>query len=328
MRASYRTAALLACLLALSGGCKWMDKKELAVLPKPTGRMEERQPQQFVNYLNTQASYLQSISYEDVRATAFEAGKELGNLNDSTLYSARPRNVRLIGGHTLAGTMIDLGSNDREFWMYAKPLGRDNYFYCSHDTFARGDVKFPFPFDTDWIMQALGMADYDPNGQYEVKMNEQQRVYALTQRTTTRSGQPIIKVTYFNENSDDGRKPAVRKHMILDGNDTSKIIATAEITAVKKIAVNAKPGESASIQIPTEVSLEWPQQQFRMTMKLSKERVNEDLTDRMTALFNRPQIRGTNPIDLAKYQVVVPSSYRGQMPEKRKSNSSRAWAND
>lgn len=323
LRTTGRTLALgaLACGLAgTASGCRWLQSgTPTIVAPRtPAGQLPERQPAELVGYLNTQASYLQSITYDDVRATAFENGKELGNLNDSTLYSVRPRNFRLIGAHAIAGTQIDIGSNDSEFWMYAKPIGRDNYFYCSHDAFGKGDVKFPIPFDTDWVMQALGMADYNPADVYEVKPNEAQQAYVLYQKTQTRTGMPIVKATIFNADWDEGRKPVVRKHAIFDERDTSKPIAIAEILAVKTISVGTDPatGKSTFVQVPTEVNLEWPQQSFRMTMKLGKERVNDDLRDRMTALFNRPQIRGTNPIDLAKYQLVIPSSNRGQMPDR------------
>lgn len=311
--------ARLGCvvMLAAFGGCAWM--KDSRVESKPAtpinGPMAERSSTELVGYLNRQAGLLKSISYDDVRAVASEGGKEIGTLNDSSLYSSQPRNFRLIGAHALAGTMIDIGSNDREFWLYAKPIGRDNYFYCSHDAFAKGDVKFPIPFDTDWVMQALGMAEYDPAGQYEVKPNKEQAAYVLYQQTKTRTGLPVVKATVFNANWEDGKKPAVRKHVIYDQKDPYKPIASAEVVAAKTV-----PMGGGYVQIPTEVILDWPQQQFRMTMKLGKERVNEEFGDRATALFNKPSIRGTNPIDLARYQFVVPSSNaRGQAPSERRS---------
>ncbi len=306
-----RMLTLCVATLALAG-CQWM--KDGRVEPKAvtpiTGPMPDRTPQELVGYLNRQAGVLRSISYDDVNATASEAGRELGSLNDSSLFCSQPRNFRLIGAHRLAGTLIDIGSNDREFWMYAKPIGRDNYFYCSHDAFASGTVKFPIPFDTDWVMQALGMAEYDPNGQYDVKPNKEQAAYVLYQQTKTRTGLPVVKATVFNANWEDGKRPAVRKHVIYDQKDPYKPIASAEVVAAKTVRL----GGDGYVQVPTEVILDWPQQQFRMTMKLGKERVNEDFGDRAAALFNKPTIRGTTPIDLAKYEFVVPSSYRGQAP--------------
>lgn len=309
--------APIGCLLLAFTGCQWMKNGHVEPkTPSPlAGPMPERTSAELVGYLNRQAGLLHSISYDDVRAVATENGRELGSLNDSSLYSSQPRNFRLIGAHSLAGTMIDIGSNDREFWLYAKPIGKDNYFYCSHEAFASGDVKFPIPFDTDWVMQALGMSEYDPNGQYEVKPNREQAAYVLYQQTKTRTGLPVMKTTVFNADWADGRRPAVRKHVIFDLRDPKTPIASAEIVAAKTIPLAG----GGYVQAPTEVILDWPQQQFRMTMKLSKERINEDFGERAASLFNKPNIRGTNPIDLARYQFVVPSSYRGQAPDGRKS---------
>lgn len=312
-----RFATVCCVVLALASGCQWM--KNGHVEPRTNspfaGPMPERTSAELVGYLNRQAGLLRSISYDDVRAVATENGRELGSLNDSSLFSSQPRSFRLIGAHSLAGTMIDIGSNDREFWMYAKPLGRDNYFYCSHDAFSTGEVKFPIPFDTDWVMQALGMSPYDPNAAYEVKANREQAAYVLYQRTKTRTGLPVVKTTVFNADWADGKKPAVRKHVIFDERDPKTPIASAEIVAAKTVSL---PG-GGYVQAPTEVILEWPQQQFKMTMKLGRERINEDLGDRAASLFNKPTIRGTSPIDLAKYQFVIPSSYRGQAPDRQRS---------
>ena len=87
------------------------------------------------------------------------------------------------------------------------------------------------------------------------------------------------------------------------------------ITSDKNPAI----GAASFVQLPTHVVLEWPQQKFVMDLRLSGETVNEDLSDRSAALFSRPQIRGTNPIDLARHQFIQPSSYRGQAPGETRS---------
>jgi hypothetical protein len=303
-------------LLLASTGCTWM--KNSRVEPRNetgqyTGSLPELQAADLVGYLNRQASQLRSISYDNVRLVAIENGETRGTLEDSSLYASSPRNFRLIGAKTLLGTIMDIGSNDQEFWMYAQPLGRDNYFFCSHDAFARGEVKFPFPFDTDWVMQALGMAEYDPNAQYEITANKEKGAYILAQQAKTRSGQPVYKWTMCSAEGFVGKRPVVLKHVVADLRDPKTPIASAEIVSAKTVRM----GESF-VQVPTEVILDWPQQGFRMTMKLEKERINENFGERSARLFNKPSIRGSSPIDLAKYQMVVPSSYRSQAPEKRK----------
>ena len=59
-------------------------------------------------------------------------------------------------------------------------------------------MNFPIPFDPDWVMMALGMTPYDPAGQYTVDVNEREAAYVLNQKTTTRQGQSITRMTVFN----------------------------------------------------------------------------------------------------------------------------------
>ncbi|CAN5569903.1 hypothetical protein BH11PLA2_BH11PLA2_36190 [soil metagenome] len=303
-----RAIAFLSCLLL--AGCQ-----SLGISPKtgdnhkPTGKdgIPERSAKDLVDYLNNKANLVQSVSYTDVSVHCSENGKDMPRLGDSTLFASKPNNFRLQCGTLATSGEVDLGSNDREFWMYVKRMDGPNYFYCSHDEFARGaGKKFPIPFDTTWVMQALGMANYAPDGQYTVDVNKQQRKYLLKEKTTTPNGVPVMKLVVFNIDHESGRKPVVWKHLIVD--EKNQTIASAEVLSAKTVTVKDSAGGSNYVQVPSEVVLEWPQQKFRMRLVLDKERVNEDFSARM-ALFQRPQIRGTNPIDLATYNFT-PTSYR------------------
>jgi hypothetical protein len=308
-----RTVLLAAALTP--AGCEWMrNSRDKDVIPRPGAPVPKVQPEQLVNYLNQQAATLRTVEYSDVVLSATENGRDYPTLRDCKLAAARPRNFRLVCGTLVTSQELDLGSNDREFWVYAKRLDGPNYFFCSHEDYTKRAVNFPVPFDPDWVMMALGMSPYDPNARYTVEADERRQVYWLRQETTTRQGQPVTKTTAFNVDYQRGRRPVVRGHQILDANKA--VVCTADVRAVKTIPLGPDPagGEKKFIQVPTRVVLEWPQQKFVMDLELRGEAVNEDLSDRAAVLFARPQIRGTNPIDLAKYQFPQPSGYRGQAP--------------
>lgn len=297
-------------------GCEWMrnGREQQQLVPRVAGPVQQRQPAELVAYVNQQANALQTLSYGDVKLSATEAGKDYPTLRDCTLAAAQPRNFRLVCGTMVTSQELDLGSNDREFWMYVKRLDGPNFFYCSHTDFAERAVTFPIPFDPDWVMMALGMTPYDAEGQYTVETDEKRGLYWLRQDTVTRQGQPITRSTIINADWDQGRRPVVRGLLIQDAN--KKDICTAEIKAVKTLPLGKDPntGRVSFVQVPTQVTLQWPQQQFVMELDLRDERVNENLNDRMAALFNRPNIRGSEPIDLARYQFVTPTTSRSQAP--------------
>jgi hypothetical protein len=312
------TRLLLLSLVLFAPGCSWLKTGtgEQDRVPRFTGPIPKKEPVEFINYLNQQAESLRSVSYTDVRATAAENGKDVGSLNDSSLFAAQPRYFRLLGSHTLAGKMLDAGSNDREFWMYLKPIDGDNFFYCRHEDFARGTAKFPVPFDPDWVLMALGMTGADPDAVTRVDAREKEGVYVLYQKATTRQGQPVTKATVFNVDTDGGRRPAVKGHIIYD--DKQAPVARAEVRATKTLRTTDPTGKPISVQVPTHVFLEWPQQKFTMDLRLAGEKVNEAIDDaRAKELYDRPTIRGTNPIDLATYTFPT-SRTRGQMPDDRR----------
>lgn len=317
MTARHLLLPLIPCL-ALAGGCKSLTGKSPSPeAPRATGEIPERSAQELVDYLNRQAALIENINYTDVSVHASENGKDMPRLGDSSLAAAKPRNFRLVCGTLATSNEVDLGSNDREFWMYVKRMeGPHNFFFCSHEDFHKGvGQRFPIPFDTDWVMQALGMANFADDGQYEVLVNRQHRKYLLTQSTVTPNGVPVRKVVAFNVDHDGGRRPVVAKHLIVDGQNQT--LASADILRTKTVRVGTDPqtGRPSFVQVPGEVVLEWPTQKFRMRLVLDGESVNEDLSSR-TALFERPRIRGANPIDLAQY-TFEPTS-RSQMPERRR----------
>jgi hypothetical protein len=301
-------------LVPLSG-CEWLKfGKEKDTAPKFSGPIPRRDKAELVAYLNQQASLLRTVSYTDVSATIIENGGELGTLNDSELYSAQPRYFRLIGKHTLGGRFVDIGSNDREFWMYAKPIGRDNFFYCSHDDYSRGAAQLPVPFDPDWVMMALGMTNYDPAAEYETQARDREGTYVLYQKTTTRKGDPVTKATVFNVDWNSGKQPAVKSHIIYDARN--QVLCQASIKSVRTITTRSLDGNRpAMLQIPTQVVLSWPQQKFEMDMRLGGEKVNDDFSDTAAKIFQRPKISGSTAIDLATYNFR-PASYRGQSPRR------------
>jgi hypothetical protein len=324
MQTARPIALLLVAAASAAGGCRFMtqpDAGATATRP-PAGAVPQQTAENLVGFLNRQAGYMQTLSYGDVTLRSSENGSSNPKLADTTLFVQQPRNLRLIAGHSIAGKQIDIGSNDREFWLYAKPQPGDNFFYCTHEDFAKGQAALPIPFDTEWVMQALNMHSYpDPTtGQYTVETKG--REYVLTQRTATRNGTPITKVTVFNYDNQDGRLPVVSRHRVQD--DRGQVLAAAEIrkTKVKELGTDKATGKPARVQVPTEVTLEWPQQRFRMDLTLGDERVNEDLGDRQAKLFERPTINGTHPIDLATYRFSPTA--RGQAPG-RESRRVVAW---
>lgn len=303
-------------LFAPAVGCEWMEKMKTSKdgLTRAGGPVSPATSSQLVGYLNTQASQLQSIRYTNVYIDVKLGGGPSIALNDSSLVCAKPRNFLLVGGRHIAANLVNIGSNDREFWMYTKVPDK-TYLYCSHAEFPQAGRQLPVPFDPDWVLQALGMTTYDPNVAYKVDTDQKNGEHRLSWDTTTPQGVPVRREIVFSGWETTGKQPQVKRHVIYSS--ANKVIATAEVREVAAVKVGRDPqtGKDAFVQVPTVVTLSWPQQESRMDLDLKKPTVNERMSEsEIRTLFARPAIDGTNPINLADARFTPSSNIRGATP--------------
>lgn len=298
-------------------GCEFLSRiKPKQDNPLPTGPVKEVTAQEILSYLNTQATNLQSVQYPDVYIDVYN-GKQHFTLGDSSLACAKPRNFLMVGGKSLIGEIVHIGSNDQEFWMYSK-LPEKTYLFCSHQDFQQGAAQLPFPFDPDWALQALGMATYPANAQYQVATEQKTREHTLSFDTFTPQGMTVRKQVVLAADQAYGTIPQVKRYTVSDR--AGRRIATAEVKQVSTLQTGQDPQTNRPIyvQVPSEVQLEWPQQQFRMNLRLKNPKINLGYSpQQQRELFTKPVIDGVKPINLAQAQFT-PSSYRAQFPEGRR----------
>lgn len=331
---------IAAALLAPAVGCKWMDeiKNGSAGRPKNTGRIEPVAPEQLVGFLNDRAARLRSIEYADIRTHVSGKGLPLGANLDGSLAATQPRNFRMISSGRVAAAKVDMGSNDKEFWVYVSAPGdAPVYVFASHDDFDTGKAKMPggIPFEPEWVMQALGMKTFSPTEQYEqvpvavaldnqprprrgitvsgasprtvqsVPINERDRTYTLRWPAKTPAGQQVIKEVVFDADAATGNRPQVKRHVIRDYR-SNKVLASAEVKTAETVRVGIDPrsGLPMAVQYPTHVILTWTDPRFEMDMSLEKAQVNQAAGEEAgrRGLFARPEYRDARPVDLARYE--------------------------
>lgn len=298
---------LIAAVLAPLTGCEWM-KTHIGRddHPKGDGPLPRVQPDQLVTYLNERSARIQSLNYGDVRLVASDHGVPLPALRGS-MAATQPRNFRMTGTGGAMGAKVDLGSNDQQFWVYFDaPTVKPMFVFASHSDFDAGKAKLPggIPFEPDWVMQALGMTTLPPNNQYTAPEPDQKaRTYTLRWPTTMPNGTSVIKEIVFDGDAATGTKPQVKRHVIRD--TKNKVICSAEIKQAKTVSLSTtdpRTGLPQSVQHPTLMVLRWDEQKFEMELELKTGKVNDPPTDEAARrLFTRPNIAGTTPIDLARY---------------------------
>ena len=183
-------------LLVLSSGCgPFVNNKGGGTVADTTPRWGGTpKPEQLVATLNQNSQMLTSLEAKKVFMTARQNNEHVGGLEGFLACQkagrpGTPPNFRLQAD--LLGTpRVDVGSNSDEFWFFIKDPARPYVvYYCSYADYpkvaARGAM--PFPVQPEWVVEALGMAEYDPHQKYEVN-DKNKDTYDLIQRTRSARG--------------------------------------------------------------------------------------------------------------------------------------------
>jgi hypothetical protein len=252
---------------------------------------------QLVSYLNENSKRIDSLRSNNISISCYY--KLLPPMQlDAKLVCEKPRNLRL-AALSGVGTEVDLGSNSQEFWWWIKRAQPPAQFYCSYADLEAGRVRVvPFPFQPEWIMEAMGIGNYGTADQYDGIRAERDGTVKLYRRTRSPQGRPITKVIVFKSSPADVNHGAaqVLQHQLLDENN--KLIVWADIS---KVQVDSVKGGV----LPQVMTLNWPAERLKMTMTFDKLEVNTPIQSRDA--FARTYISNVQAIDLAR----IPASNGG-----------------
>ena len=109
----------------------------------------------------------------------------------SRLTFERPKRLRIQGAvFTLSGPEFDFGSNDVLFWLWTR---RDTnvMWYCQHDQYHTSPLRSVFPFDPEWLIEALGIVEFKPTDQHFGPTRQTDGNWEIVSHCQTPSGQFI-----------------------------------------------------------------------------------------------------------------------------------------
>jgi hypothetical protein len=289
-----KVLALLALtVLVAAGGCPPREgglnnllRPSGVTTPPPT---EVPSKEDLVSYLNNNAAGLPGIKSDDVDLTCY-AGPVPVTVR-AKLRAAGPRNFRM-SGELFGSTEVDLGSNPQEFWYWIKRSEPPYQVFCSYQALEEGKVKvMPFPFQPDWILEAMGMGKYGPPEKYGPVVAEKGQL-KLIEKTKSPQGQWVKKVIVFNHRkAKNNDEPQVTDFLLLD-DAKGTLICSAHVT--RRLVI---PGKG---EIPRELELSWPEQKLKLVMHLNSVQVDSQIAP---VVFVRAPMKGVQSFDLATGRV-------------------------
>jgi hypothetical protein len=192
-------------LLALAAGCantRWgflnRDQDRTPLGPPPGAEA-------LVAYLNDNAGRIQSLRCDDLSITVSQGNMPVGLVGKVMVQ--KPRSFRM-AGDALGNRVVDLGSNDEEFWWWISKAKPPHQFFCSYKDLNEGRVRvMPFPFQPEWIMETMGLGPYGPADKYYIEHDAE--TLRLVERTRTPQGQPVRKVIVMKRRPQTAPNPQV-----------------------------------------------------------------------------------------------------------------------
>ena len=243
---------------------------------------------QLVDYLNNNAGRIQSLRVEDLDLTCTQGLQSVGLRG--VMVSQKPRNFRL-GAKTLGNPVVDLGSNDQEFWYWISKADPPYQVYCAYKDLNEGRVRrMPFPFQPEWVMESMGLGPYGPADKY--KLEHDADTVRLVEKTTSPQGAPVRKVIVFKRRPVAAPNAQVTDYLLVD-DASGKEICGARISEVQ---VDRNTGAI----LPKRIELRWPSEKLKLALRMDGTVVNPQVSP---LVFTRQTMPGVQSFNLARMQV-------------------------
>ncbi len=271
----YPLLMLIPAMLAGQGGCAWLHGVWGLRDPPPQVLQPGAGLEQVIAAVNRNNSQIQSM-FSDSATLKPDHGPVLR----AHFAYQRPCFFRLRADTGFTGQEVDLGSNAQLFWFWVKRNEPPAVYYCRHDQFATSQARQMIPIEPNWLIEALGTMEIDPNLNHDGPYPAPDKSNRICIRTifTTPEG-PNKKITFIDPVS-----AWVMEQQVYD--------AQGRLRA-RSVAEGYRRDPKSGLYIPTAVRVECPAFGFSMRIDLGDVQVNQPLPGggELWALPNIPSYR-------------------------------------
>lgn len=279
-------------LLAMVAGCtRWnfLNKGPETKPPPVTG--EAPPVSAYVEYLNDNSRRIDTLRCTEIHFTCWQGIASFGL--SGKMVAQKPQNF-LMSADLIGSRAVDVGSNDQEFWYWISKAKPSHQAYCSYKDLKEGRVKeLPFPFQPEWIMETMGMGSYGPADRY--RMEADGSTIKLVEESRSSQGKRR-KIIVMNRRPVQSPTPQVTAFLLVD--EAGKEICSAHISETQL-------DRNTGAVIPRRLEFRWPEQRFKMAMKLDGTAVNAVVP---ATAFVRRSMPGVPSIDLANVRFEQASA--------------------
>jgi hypothetical protein len=279
----------LAVLLPFCGaGCPWCQSQPLP--PLPVVFQTAPSLSQVIEAVNHNNGQIQSFTTNQ----ALLSGPGWPASLRASLAFQRPNRLRLRAETGLTGVEIDLGSNEELFWLWMRRNQPPAVLFCRHDQFASCPARATIPVEPEWLIDALGTTELNPNLPYEAPRVLPGGRLELRSVCQTPDG-PNTRVTIV-----DAVHAVILEQHVFDAQNRLRASAVAE---------GHRRDPLTGLIMPAAVRLSVPPARFSMRIDLGNVRIN-CLAGNEVELWRMPSYPGYPAVDLCNPNLQLP----GQRP--------------
>ena len=268
----------LLALVIHSTGCMMMRGRspQGPITPAPVVLGEQPSLDDVMQAVNKNTAGVRQLQTTSARISIPQA-----NLRASIALE-RPRKLRLIADHVLAGQELDLGSNDNMFWavMQQTPV----VYYGRHDQVGLGMARDILPMPPDWLIEALGLVQFEPTAGHDGPRVSQPGRLDVRSTIPTPNGN-LTRITVV----DDQRATVLEQHVY---DQDGHLLASAFASEHRYDPLNG-------VALPHRVQIQFPTSQLSLVLEVDEYIVNQ-LSSDPASLWAMPQPEGYTFQDITK----------------------------
>ncbi|HUT13051.1 MAG TPA: hypothetical protein VMY42_21325 [Thermoguttaceae bacterium] len=259
----------------------WRPSPPIPHVLSPSPTLEE-----VAQVVNGNSSQIQSL----LATGATLSGPGFPRLQTNLAFQ-RPKRFRL-QAELLTSTELDVGSNDDLFWFWVKRNEPPAVYYCRREQFAMSPARQMIPIEPDWLIEALGVVEFDPALPHEGPIAlPDGRLEVRTFRETPAG--PVTKSTILHAQSG-----WVLEQRFYDA--ANRLVARA-------VASRHQRDPLTGVTLPGVVDISCPLAQFSVRIDLGKVEVNR-LSGDPGELWAMPTYHGAPLVDVCDPSLPFPTS--------------------
>ena len=207
----------------------------------------------------------------------------------ATVKLERESRFRLIA--KAIGPELDVGSNDHEFWFWAKRSPEPVILFANHHEFAASPTRNMFPVDPHWLIEAIGLVQFQPGGMHEGPYPREDGLVEVRTRLPSPTGD-LTRVLVIHD-----RYGWIMEQHLYDA--AGRIIASSKTSGHRYY-------ETQGVSLPHRIEISMPDAQLSLTIEVNEFSINA-LYGAPDQLWSVPQYEGYTQVNIAAPQFTPPN---------------------